>query len=124
MLEEHGLPVSRAYQAARLSRAAYCGPGIDWAGRDREFITALQAVVVNEAALGLLEVPRKLYLPGRTGFGSRHSLKAESPHAAGFMSDASYLVGLPRREKPRPEIATPRSVSIVGSRTSSVGNRS
>ena len=48
MTEEHDLPITRACQAARLSRAAYYRPGIDWAGRDRELITALQAVVVEE----------------------------------------------------------------------------
>jgi len=52
MTEEHGLPIVRACQAARLSRAAYCKPGVDWAARDAEVITALQAVVVEEQRWG------------------------------------------------------------------------
>jgi putative transposase len=48
MTEEHDLPIVRACQTARLSRAAYYRPGIDWAGRYAELITALQALVVEE----------------------------------------------------------------------------
>ena len=52
MTEEHDLPIVRACQVARLSRAAYYKPGIDWATRDGEVIAALQAVVVEEQRWG------------------------------------------------------------------------
>jgi Transposase len=39
---DHGMPIMRACQAARLSRATYYWPGIDQAARDAEVITALQ----------------------------------------------------------------------------------
>jgi putative transposase len=48
MIEEHGVPIGRACQAARLSRAAYYKQGIDRAARDAEVINALQAIVVEE----------------------------------------------------------------------------
>ena len=52
MTEEHGLPIVRACQVARLSRAAYYKPGIDWGARDCEVIAALQAIVVDEQRWG------------------------------------------------------------------------
>jgi putative transposase len=64
MTEEHGLPVSRACQAARLSRAAYYRPGIDWAGRDGDLITALQAVVVEEQRWGFWKCHDRLRAQG------------------------------------------------------------
>ena len=42
MTQEHGLPIVRACQAARLSRAAYYRPGIDAVSRDADVIAALQ----------------------------------------------------------------------------------
>jgi hypothetical protein len=45
MSEEHGVPIVRACQATRLSRAAYYRSGIDPASRDATVITALQAIV-------------------------------------------------------------------------------
>ena len=45
MSEEHGVPIVRACQATRLSRAAYYRAGIDPASRDATVITALQAIV-------------------------------------------------------------------------------
>jgi putative transposase len=52
MTEQHGLPIVRACKVARLSRAAYYKPGIDWATRDGEVIAALQAIVVAEQRWG------------------------------------------------------------------------
>ncbi len=52
MTEEHGLPIVRACQVARLSRAAYYKPGLNWAARDAEVIAALQAIVVEEQRWG------------------------------------------------------------------------
>ena len=52
MTEEHDLSIARACQVARLSRAAYYKPGMDWAARDAEVIAALQAVVVEEQRWG------------------------------------------------------------------------
>ena len=64
MTEEHGLPVVRACQVARLSRAAYYKPGIDWAARDGEVITALQAVVVEEQRWGFWKCRDRLRAQG------------------------------------------------------------
>ena len=52
MTEEHGLPIVRACQAARFSRAAYYRPGTDWVARDAEIIAALQAIVTEEQRWG------------------------------------------------------------------------
>ncbi len=48
MTEEHGVSVTRACQAARLSRAAFYKPGIDKMARDTEIVAALQAVVAED----------------------------------------------------------------------------
>ena len=64
MTEEHGLPIIRACQAARLSRAAYYRPGIDRAGRDPELITALQAIVVEEQRWGFWKCRDRLRAQG------------------------------------------------------------
>ena len=52
MTVEHDLPIVRACQVARLSRAAYYKPGIDRMARDADVITALQAIVVEEQRWG------------------------------------------------------------------------
>jgi len=45
MREEKGLSVARACKAARLSRAAYYLPGLDWVERDGPVMEALNAVL-------------------------------------------------------------------------------
>lgn len=45
MHEEKGLSVARACKAARLSRAAYYRPGLDWGERDGPVMEALNAVL-------------------------------------------------------------------------------
>ena len=52
LTEDHGLPIVRACQVARLSRAAYYKLGLDRAARDAEVIAALQAIVVVEQRWG------------------------------------------------------------------------
>ena len=64
MTEEHGLPVVRACQAARLSRAAYYKLDIDWAARDGEVIAALQAVVAEEQRWGFWKCRDRLRAQG------------------------------------------------------------
>ena len=64
MTEEHGLPIIRACQAARLSRAAYYRPEIDRAVRDAEVITALQAIVVEEQRWGFWKCRDRLRAQG------------------------------------------------------------
>ena len=64
MTEEHGLPIVRACQAARLSRAAYYKPGIDWAARDADVIAALQAIVVEEHRWGFWKCHDRLRAQG------------------------------------------------------------
>ena len=61
---EHGLPIVRACQVARLSRAAYYKPGIDWAARDSEVIAALQAIVVEEQRWGFWKCRDRLRAQG------------------------------------------------------------
>ena len=68
MTEEHGLPIVRACQAARFSRAAYYRPGVDWAARDAEVIAAELAAPGEDTAravaaltsLGALRTARDL----------------------------------------------------------------
>ena len=69
MTEEHGLPIVRACQAARLSRAAYYRPGTDWAARDAEVIAALQAIVTEEQRWGFWKCHDRLRAQG---FGWNH----------------------------------------------------
>jgi len=64
MTEEHGLPIVRACQAARLSRAAYYRLGVDWAARDAAVIAALQAVVVEEQRWGFWKCHDRLRAQG------------------------------------------------------------
>ena len=64
MVDDHDLPIARACQAARLSRAAYYRPGTDWAGRDREVIAALQAVVEVEQRWGFWKCHARLRAQG------------------------------------------------------------
>jgi putative transposase len=65
MTEQHGLPIVRACQVARLSRAAYYKPGIDWAARDGELIEALQAIVVDEQRWGFWKCYDRMRNQGR-----------------------------------------------------------
>ena len=66
MIEQHGLPIVRACQVARLSRAAYYKPGIDWAVRDGEVIAALQAIVVEEQRWGFWKCYDRMRNQGRS----------------------------------------------------------
>ena len=62
MTEE--LPVVRACQAARLSRAAYYRPGTDPTVRDSEVIAALQAIVVEEQRWGFWKCRERMRAQG------------------------------------------------------------
>jgi len=64
MTEEHGLPIGRACQAARLSRAAYYKPGTDGVARDAEVIAALQAIVAEEQRWGFWKCHDRLRAQG------------------------------------------------------------
>jgi putative transposase len=64
MTAEHGLPIVRACQIARLSRAAYYKPGVDRMARDAEVITALQAIVVDEQRWGFWKCHDRLRAQG------------------------------------------------------------
>ena len=89
MTEEHGLPIVRACQAARLSRAAYYRPGIDRAARDGEVIAALQAIVVEEQRWGFWKCYDRL----------RHRAWLESQ--ADLRVYCELRLNLPRRTKRR-----------------------
>jgi putative transposase len=65
MTEQHGLPIVRACQVARLSRAAYYKPGIDWVMRDGEVIAALQAIVEEERRWGFWKCYDRMRNQGR-----------------------------------------------------------
>lgn len=64
MTEEHQLSVVRACQVARLSRAAYYKPEIDWKARDHAVIAALQAVVAEEQRWGFWKCHDRLRAQG------------------------------------------------------------
>jgi putative transposase len=64
MTAEHGLPIVRACQVARLSRAAYYRPGMDWTARDGEVIAALQAIVVEKQRWGFWKCHDRLRAQG------------------------------------------------------------
>ena len=64
MTKDHGLPIVRACQVARLSRAAYYKSGTDWAARDGEVIAALQAIVVKEQRWGFWKCHDRLRAQG------------------------------------------------------------
>ena len=64
MTVEHDLPIVRACQVARLSRAAYYKPGIDRMVRDAEVITALQTIVVKEQRWGFWKCHDRLRAQG------------------------------------------------------------
>jgi len=64
MTAEHGLPIVRACQIARLSRAAYYKPGVDRIARDVDLITALQAIVVEEQRWGFWKCHDRLRAQG------------------------------------------------------------
>ena len=64
MAEEHDLPITRACQAARLSRAAYYKPGTDGSARDADVIAALHAIVVEERRWGFWKCHERMRLNG------------------------------------------------------------
>jgi hypothetical protein len=87
MSEDHGLPIIRACQAARLSRAAYYNPGMDPAVRDAEVITALQAIVVEEQRWGFWKC--------RTGYGHKAmaGITSESGGCTASYGSISHVPG-------------------------------
>ena len=64
MTAEHDLPIVRACQIARLSRAAYYRPGVDRITRDADLIAALQAIVVEEQRWGFWKCHDRLRAQG------------------------------------------------------------
>jgi len=64
MTEEHSLSIVRACQVARLSRAAYYKPEIDWNERDHAVIAALQGVVAQEQRWGFWKCHDRLRAQG------------------------------------------------------------
>ncbi len=65
MTEGHGVPVTRACGAARLSRAAYYRTGVDRAVRDRPVIEALNEIVAVELRWGFWKCYDRLRQIGR-----------------------------------------------------------
>jgi putative transposase len=89
MTEDHGLPIVRACQVARLSRAACYKPGIDWAARNGEVIAALQAIVVEEQRWGFWKCHDRLRAQG---YGWNHKR---------IWAYCQLRLNLPRRTKRR-----------------------
>lgn len=108
MTEEHGLPVSRACQAARLSRAAYYRPGIDWAGRDGELISALQSVVVEESRWGFWKCHDRLRAQGY-GWNHKRIYRVYCAMKLNLPRRAKRRV--PQRER-RPLVVEPRMNAV------------
>jgi putative transposase len=52
MVREHGLSITRACRAAKLSRAAYLRQGVNWATRDAPVVDALNGVVEKRQRWG------------------------------------------------------------------------
>ena len=65
MVDEHHVSVKRACQVARLSRAAYYKPGIDWEQRDRPVMNALDEVVTENGRWGFWKCFDRLRLQQR-----------------------------------------------------------
>ena len=65
MVEEHGISVKRACQAARLSRAAYYRPEADRSVRDREIVEALNEIVSKELRWGFWKCFERLRQLGK-----------------------------------------------------------
>jgi len=65
MTEEHGVRVTRACSAARLSRAAFYRAGMDRAERDRPVVEALNAIVAVELRWGFWKCYDRLRHLGR-----------------------------------------------------------
>ena len=64
MTHEHDLPMARACQVTRLSRAAYYRPGVARRTRDAKVIAALQAVVATEQRWGFWKCHDRLRAQG------------------------------------------------------------
>jgi len=111
MTDEHGLPIVRACQVARLSRAAFYRSGIDWAARDGE-ITALQAIGVKEQRWGFWKCHTRLRAQG---YGWNHKRI--------WRVYCQLRLNLPRRTKRRvpqrerqPLLVEPRNQRRLGHR--------
>ena len=65
MVDEHQMPVKRACQVARLSRAAYYKPGADRVQRDQPVIDALNEIVAANTRWGFWKCFDRLRLLGK-----------------------------------------------------------
>jgi putative transposase len=93
MSEDRGLPIIRACQAARLSRAAYYWAGMDQAVRDAELITTLQAIVVEEQPWGFWKCRDRLRAQG---YGWIHK-ESGGDRSAVAQPPQSYQTPIPQR---------------------------
>jgi putative transposase len=64
MTEDHGLPIVRACQVARLTRAAYYKSGTNWAQRDAEVIAAINAAVAECSRCGFWKCYDRIHNQG------------------------------------------------------------
>lgn len=110
MHEEKGLPITRACKAARLSRAAYYRPGLDWSERDEQVIKALNSVLEKRPRWGFWKCFDRLRNDG-------HSWNHKRVHRV----YCQMRLNLPRRTKRRlpsrlrHPLAVPAAVNAVWS---------
>jgi putative transposase len=101
MVQEHRLPIVRACQVARLSRAAYYRPGADRSVRDTEIVVALNGVVSEEARWGFWKCYDRLRNLGRVWNHKRvHRVYCQ------------MKLNLPRRTKRRVPKREPQSLVV------------
>jgi len=90
LVQEHHVPIRRACQAVRLSRAAYYRPPRSRLGRDADVVTALNDIVARHARWGFWKC---FYRLGRAGHGWNHK-RVHRVYCA-------LRLNLPRRTKRR-----------------------
>ncbi len=102
MTDEHGLPIVRACQVARLSRAAYYKPGTDWTERDAEVIAAINAALAERIRWGFWKCYDRIRNLG-------HPWNHKRVHRV----YCQMKLNLPRRVKRRPPTRMRQSLFVV-----------
>lgn len=102
MTEEKGLSVSRACQVARLSRAAYYKPEVNWAVRDAAVIAALNAALAERERWGFWKCYDRMRNLG-------HVWNHKRVHRV----YCRMKLNLPRRTKRRPPLRERQPLTVV-----------
>ena len=72
LVQDHGLPIRRACQVVRLSRAAYYRPRLSRLMRDTDVVTALNDVVARHTRWGFWKCFHRLRRAGHVQPSSGH----------------------------------------------------